>query len=148
MTRTEGLRSVGLTFDWAASHPRPKVGTEPVVLDQSAAALLSKVRERLIRREEPPHHETLVGHVRSLVRDDGDEDEAGTITLTADVRGQVRNVRMTLTSTAHEWAIIAYRSKVPLVVSGDLVFERRTWQLKNPQVDSSFLEHLQQSPPQ
>jgi hypothetical protein len=144
MTAAEGLRSVDLTFDWAASQPRPQVGAEPIVLSRSLTPELARVRERLVRKEEPPRSETLVGHVRRLAREDGDDEETGTVIISADVNGRVRNITMTLSGSAHDWAIFAYREKIPLTVTGDLVFERRSWQLKNPQVDSSFLEHRQQ----
>jgi hypothetical protein len=42
----------------------------------------------------------------------------------------------------HEWAILAYRRKLPFTVTGDLAFERGVWRLTGVvTVDSSFLEH-------
>jgi len=48
---------------------------------------------------------------------------------------------MVLNGTDHELAIKSYQSKHPVVVTGDLVFERRAWRLTgNVEVDGRLLE--------
>ncbi|GGN29312.1 hypothetical protein GCM10011609_86220 [Lentzea pudingi] len=139
----QSLRSLDLSFQWAVGEPAPSVGTRSIVLDRDAINELSHVRERLVRREEPPRRETLIGSVRSLTREDvaPDEPESATIVLVADVRGKTRAVNVTVTGKDHDWAIMAYRSKLPFTVTGDLAREGRGWRLSDPVVDEEFLRH-------
>ncbi|GAA1264789.1 hypothetical protein [Saccharothrix xinjiangensis] len=143
ITAPQSLRSLDLSFRWAASEPAPAVGTRAIVLDRDAINGLPQVRERLVRREEPPRRETLIGSVRSLTREDTapDEPESATIVLVADVRGKTRAVNVTVTGQDHDWAILAYRSKLPFTVTGDLSREGRGWRLSDPVVDDGFLRH-------
>ncbi|PWW65617.1 hypothetical protein [Actinokineospora spheciospongiae] len=143
ITAPQSLRSLDLSFRWATSEPAPAVGTRAIILDRDAINGLSHVRERLMRREEPPRRETLIGSVRSLTREDTapDEPESATIVLVADVRGKTRAVNVTVTGQDHDWAILAYRSKLPFTVTGDLSREGRGWRLSDPVVDDGFLRH-------
>ncbi|MEV4246941.1 hypothetical protein AB0J63_26450 [Streptosporangium canum] len=144
MAQPEGLRSLDLSFEWAASQSKPSVGASPIKLEHEVFGELARVRERLIRQEEPSRRETLVGPVKSLTREEGSTpaDEIGTIVILADVNGKTRNVQVTLSGENHEWAIRAYRSKLPFTVTGDLGYERRAWRLTGEvEVDASFLQH-------
>jgi hypothetical protein len=104
---------------------------------------LPRVRERLVRQEEPPRQETLVGVVHGLQRDEAgpDDQETASVILVAEVRGRTRKVHMTLSGADHDWAVVAHRHKVPSTVTGMLAFERRAWRLTDVEVDSSFLRH-------
>ncbi|MFE2476426.1 hypothetical protein [Streptomyces sp. NPDC059389] len=138
------LRSLDLSFEWAAAAPRPDVGLATIVLDRDVMAELPRVRERLVRREEPPRQETLVGLVNGLSRDDASDSDAETasVVVVADVNGRSRKVHMTLSGVDHTWAVVAYQRKLPFTVSGMLSFERRAWRLGGDLVvDSSFLRH-------
>lgn len=138
----EGLRSLELRFEWSAGEPKPQVGAEPIVLEHAQAGELERARERLLRTEEPAHWETLIGQVKSLARDDDapEAEHAGSIVISAEVNGRRRNVHMTLTGQDHENAILAYGSQRPLVVSGDLFYERGAWRLGgNLEVDASLI---------
>ncbi|MFE5332201.1 hypothetical protein ACFRCG_38045 [Embleya sp. NPDC056575] len=137
------LRSLNLSFEWAAAAPRPDVGLATIVFDRDVMVELPRVRERLVRQEEPPRQETLVGVVHGLQRDEAgpDEEETASVTLVAEVRGRTRKVHMTLSGADHDWAVIAYRHKVPFTLTGMLAFERRAWRLTDVEVDSSFLRH-------
>ncbi|WP_433180315.1 hypothetical protein [Actinoallomurus sp. CA-150999] len=143
LTQPEDIRTLDLSFEWAATERKPKVGREPIILEHAAVSALSRVRERLIRQEEPPRRVTLVGVVRSLSReDDTGEADSGAITIATEVNGRLRNVHMTLSAEDHEWAIRAYSAKIPLTVTGDLVFQRRSWRLQGRiELDTSFLKH-------
>ncbi|GAA0651130.1 hypothetical protein GCM10010174_88510 [Kutzneria viridogrisea] len=144
MTQLDQLRSVDLSFEWAAAGPHPTVGLSPIVFDREAIAGLPRVRERLVRKEEPPRRGTLVGTVRSLTREstDSDSEEVASIVLSADVGGKVRSVHVSLSGDDHNWAIVAYQRKLPFTVTGDLVYERRAWRLTGDiEVDASFLRH-------
>jgi hypothetical protein len=137
------LRSLDLSFEWAAAAPRPDVGLATIKLDRDVMAELPRVRERLVRREEPPRETTLVGLVKGLSRDDApDDEETASVVLTADVHGKQRKVHMTLSGEDHAWAVVAYQRKLPFTVTGMLGFERRAWRLTGElTVDSSFLRH-------
>ncbi|WP_067490610.1 hypothetical protein [Actinomadura hibisca] len=142
MAEPEGLRALDLSFEWAAAEPQPDVVSSRIILDHSAAPMLARVKERLTRQEEPPSQQTLIGAVRALSREDSvadEEDEGGTIVLHAEVNGRMRKVQVPLAGPDYDWAIIAHRAKQPLTVSGELTFERRSWRLGNPEVDSRFL---------
>ncbi|MEU3341968.1 hypothetical protein [Streptomyces sp. NPDC006668] len=144
------LRSLDLSFEWAAAAPRPDVGLATIVLDRDVMAELPRVRERLVRQEEPPRQETLVGLVKTLSRDEAstEDDETASVVLTADVHGKLRRVHMTLSGEDHNWAVVAYQRKLPFTVTGMLGFERRAWRLTGElEVDSSFLRHATGSPP-
>ncbi|MFF1460545.1 hypothetical protein [Streptomyces sp. NPDC058330] len=144
LTQSDHLRSLDLSFDWAAAETPPDVGLATIVFDRDVMAELPRVRERLVRQEEPPQRVAVVGLVKGLARGDeqGDDDESADVTLLADIRGKTRNVHVSLAGEDHEWAITAYQQKLPFTVSGDLVFERRAWRLVGDvKVDSSFLKH-------
>ncbi|WP_214107926.1 YbjN domain-containing protein [Acrocarpospora catenulata] len=138
------LRALDMSFEWAAIRGVPAMSARLIKLEQELLEQLPLVRERLVRREEPPRRETLVGPVKSLTREEGVgiDDEAGTVVITAYVNGRIRNVHLILSGEDHDWAIKAYRHKLPLTVSGDLTFERRSWRLVgDTEVDTSFLRH-------
>jgi hypothetical protein len=92
--------------------------------------------------EEPVRRETLVGTVVTLSREeDGlSDEESASVILSAEIDGRRRNVHLTLTGRRHDLAIQAYRLKVPIVVTGDLVLTRRTWWLEgNIELDEDTL---------
>ncbi|CAM4502072.1 hypothetical protein NONI108955_36980 [Nocardia ninae] len=143
LTQPETLRALDLSFDWAAAEPPPEVSTSRIIVDRNAMAGLPRVRERLVRREEPPRYTTLLGTVRTLNRDDlGDEDqEATSIVLSTHVDGRPRKVHVPLAGQEYGWAIRAHQSRQPIVVSGDLIFERGVWRLTGDiSVDPSFID--------
>ncbi|MFI9407584.1 hypothetical protein [Nocardia sp. NPDC052316] len=143
LTQPETLRALDLSFDWAAAEPPPEVSTSRIIVDRNAMAGLPRVRERLVRREEPPRYTTLLGTVRTLNRDDlGDEDqEATSIVLSTHVEGRPRKVHVPLAGQEYAWAIRAHQSRQPIVVSGDLIFERGVWRLTGDiSVDPSFID--------
>ena len=144
LTQPENLRQLDLSFEWAAAEPRPDVGLATIVFDRDVMAELPRIKERLVRSEEPPRHVTLLGTVKALSWDEaaGEEEQTASVTLSAEVNGKQRLVHTTLSQDEHEWAITAYRRKIPFTVSGKLVFERRSWRLVEPQVDSRFIRHI------
>ena len=138
IAKPEGLRSVELSFQWAAAVPRPVFDTEPIKLDQRDVSILSEFRERRASvkvaaiPETVSSHVTLVGPVMALVRSDYEEEdnESGEVIILADVGGsRLRQVHVLLSGQDHDRAIQAYRSRLPLTISGDLVFEGQRWRL-------------------
>ena len=132
ITEPEGLRSVDLSFEWAAAESRPEVGIDSVRIDHTLLAGLTRVREQLLQLEEPARRERLVGTVVTLSREeDGlSDEEAASVIISAEIDGRWRNVHLSLTGRWHDLAIQAYRLKLPIVVTGDLVFTRRAWWLE------------------
>ncbi|MFI9631507.1 hypothetical protein ACIHAX_02330 [Nocardia sp. NPDC051929] len=60
--------------------------------------------------------------------------------LSTHVDGRLRKVHVPLVGDDYQWAIRAHQSKQPIVVSGDLVFERGAWRLTGMiSLDSSYL---------
>ncbi|MEU7479390.1 hypothetical protein AB0A63_25610 [Lentzea sp. NPDC042327] len=146
LTESDTLRELDLSFDWAASAPPPEVPSSRIVINRDAIAGLPRVREHLVRREEPPSTETLVGQVRSLTREEssGDDQEETTIVLSAEVRGRTRKIHIPLSGDDYGWAIFTHTNGLPFTVTGNLAFERGAWRLTGPvAVDSSFLRHRQ-----
>jgi hypothetical protein len=142
ITEATGLRSVDLAFEWAVAESRPQIGTEPVRLEHAILGELARVREELLQREEPVRRETLTGTVVSLSREEDSfsGDEAASIIISAEVRGRWRNVHLILTGRQHDLAIQAYRLQLPIVITGDLIYARRTWRLEgNVELDEGTL---------
>jgi hypothetical protein len=142
LVKPEDLRSLELSFQWANTRTRPTVGTKPIRLQHSEVRELSRVRELLIRQEEPPHRETLFGMVKELVRaDDMEAEDAGSVVISAEVKGRRRNVHMILSGEDHRRAIESYQHRLPLIVSGDLMFEHQAWRLVGDiEVDARLIE--------
>lgn len=142
IVRPEGLRSLELSFEWAVAAARPTVGLEPIRLEHAHVSELARVREEFLREEEPPHRETLFGIVRELTREDESLDaDAGAVVISAEVNGRRRNVHMVLYGEDHSRAITSYQQQLPLIVTGDLVFERRAWRMVGDiDVDASLIE--------
>jgi hypothetical protein len=154
MAKPAGLRAVELSFQWAIALPNPNVGMEPIKLEQSALADFSPlVREATYETTVPKVRRSgaLVGPVVSLTREGVDEEgaEIGEIVILAEIgRGKPRNVYVRLSGRDHELAIQAYRSQLPMRVSGELVFERQRWRLTGSiEVDVDSLGQLPGNPP-
>jgi hypothetical protein len=145
MSQPDHLRSLDLSFEWAAGERRPDVGLATIVLDRDVIVELPRVRERLVRQEEPVRRQTLVGLVKSLTREDSTpaDEEAATVVVAAEVSGKALRIHVPLVGDDHGWAIMAYQRQLPFTVTGDLIYERRAWRLTGAiEVDSSFLRHL------
>ncbi|WP_051059178.1 hypothetical protein [Nocardiopsis lucentensis] len=150
MTRPDRLHSLDLRFEWAALFPPKNIRTSTIVFDRDTIAELPRLRERLVRREEPARRVTLVGIVKSLAREETPpgEDDVADVTLLTEVGGKPRSVHVELEGDDHDWAIMAYQRKLPLVVTGDLSFERRTWRLSGEiEMDTGFLRHFSEAHP-
>ncbi|MEV0910035.1 hypothetical protein [Streptomyces hokutonensis] len=144
MSQPGHLRSLDLSFEWAAAERRPDVGLATIVLDQEVMIELPRVREHLVGREESVRRKTLVGSVISLARDDStpDDEGAGTAIVAAEVNGRILRVHVPLVREDHGWAIMAYERQLPFTVTGDLSYERRAWRLTGHiDVDSSSLRY-------
>ncbi|MFC8655384.1 hypothetical protein ACIFUY_08295 [Streptomyces sp. CACIS-1.16CA] len=145
MSHPQHLRTLDFSFEWAAAERRPDVGQATITLDRDTIGELPRVREQLVRREEPVRRERLAGLVKSLIRDDSmpDSEEAGTAIIAAEVNRKTLRVHVPLTGEDHNWAIMAYERQLPFTVTGDLTYERRAWRLTGRiEVDPSFLRHL------
>ncbi|GHF27216.1 hypothetical protein GCM10018790_00600 [Kitasatospora xanthocidica] len=145
LSAPDHLNSLDLSFEWAAAERKPDVGLATIMFGRDLIGEFPHIRERLIQRDEPARRETLVGLVKSLSRDDSmpSGDEAAVVTVVAEVDGKSLRVQVPLTGENHGWAIMSYERKIPFMVTGDLIYERRAWRLKGDiVVDSSFLRHI------
>lgn len=144
MANPPDLRSLDFSFDWSPTEPKPDVSSDPIIVDRDVIVRLPSIRERLVRREEPPRRATLFGIVKSLTREESasNEKDSSLVTLLTQVRGKPRSVHMVLTGEDHHWAIMAYLKKIPIGVTGNLAFERRAWRLSGEiTIDTGFLRH-------
>jgi hypothetical protein len=147
LMNSDRLRSLELRFHWAPALPAPSIGSHAIALERAELDNLAQVHERLVLQEQPPHRETLFGQVISLSRDESgvSADGAGTVVVSAEIDGRKRSVHMTLAGSDHDRAIEAYQRKLPLIVTGDLVFERRAWRLIGEvDVDASLIKRGRQ----
>ncbi|ATE58095.1 hypothetical protein [Actinosynnema pretiosum] len=131
LAEPESIRAVDLSFDWAAAAPPPSVPASQVVVERRAIEGLPQVRERLVRREQPPRSQTLFGTVRQLTREDGETDgvDTGTVQLQTEVDGRSRRVYVPLSGDDYQNAVRAHMNKKPVMVKGTLAFEGKAWRL-------------------
>jgi hypothetical protein len=135
--------SIDAYRDLASALSPPAVAQYLATHDWRLDARDEGVREvwSLAGEEGPPGRVTLVGTVRTLNRGDLGEGEDASIVLAADVSGRRRNVHIPLGGADYDAAIAAHRTEQPLVVTGDLAFERNAWRLGGDVVvDASFID--------
>lgn len=144
MGEAEGVRALDLSFEWAATEPQDEEVPERVYLERATIAKFPEVERRLARRFEP-HQVTVVGPVIELKRHDspaaGDEASDGEVVIRGDVDGRLARVTVQLQGQDHDWAIRAYRERLPFTVTGELARKGNSWRLEEPiTVDPSFIE--------
>lgn len=140
----EGLRSLDMSFEWAPIEPQKEIVSSKIDMTRETVLLLENVSDRLVRKE-PPKQVTITGPVVELRRgvdagSDGDGEGAGEVVLRADIDGSWRKVGVALSGVDYDSAIEAHREKFPLTVSGVLEKSGRSWVLKGPILDTSFIE--------
>jgi hypothetical protein len=140
----EGLRSLDLSFEWAAAEPQRAPVPARVILDRAVIEVLPEIEMRLARRYEPERI-TVVGPVLELKRSDeiieASEGVEGEIILRADVGGRSRRITVPLTGADYDWAVRAHLERLPFTVAGELGKKGNIWRLNDPiEVDRSFLE--------
>lgn len=144
VSAVEGLKSVDLSFQWAAAGPPPPNVENEVRIEAVEVPGLEKLRDRLILKEEP-QEQTLMGRVTDLSREDiGGGQEERSILLEAEINGGLKKVRVPLSPTEYDWAIFAHQRRLPLTVTGTPV-RRQRWGLEGSVfLDSRFLESVAQ----
>lgn len=139
----EGLKSVEMSFDWAASEPLEENLPDHIKLGRKSLDRLQPLEARL-RRNEPDRSETIVGPVIELKRSEENplSVDSGEVVIRADVDGRSRKVTVPLDGADYDWAIRAHRAKQPYVVSGILGKKGNSWWLLDEvSPDVSFLEN-------
>ena len=139
----DGLQSVDMTFEWAASEPQLEELPTSVVVDRPVIDALPDLEQRLTRAH-VPIRETIVGPVAELKRSDDQPEvgESGEIVVSAEVEGRVRRVTIPLAGNDYDWAIRAHRARLPFTATGELGKRGNIWRLMEPiEVDRSFLEY-------
>lgn len=131
MTQHTGLRSLDITFSWAAAEPSPHPAIDTVSVDRNMIPVLPDLRERLRQRPPLPTRVTILGQVTRLERGEGDD--IGTVTVTGVTgRSTQRQVRITLTGKAYNDAIRAHRARIPVSATGTLSKHRNAFWLEGP----------------
>ncbi|MGW4365109.1 hypothetical protein ACWEKT_05630 [Nocardia takedensis] len=135
-----GLRALDLSFEWSPTEPQRASVPTRIRLDRDIIDVLPDI-ERRLQRGATPKRVTVVGPVRELRQYDNDVSEpGGEVVVLAEVDGRVRRITVPLGSADHEWAIVAYRRRLPFTVSGQLIKRNNVWRLDGPiDVDTSFL---------
>jgi hypothetical protein len=83
---------------------------------------------------------TITGPVTSLARENAGPN-SGDIVVFADTGYGVHNIHVALSGENHDWAIQAYRARIPMSLSGVLVHERGKWRLIGEiELDTSALK--------
>ncbi len=145
MSVSEGLRSLDLSFEWAATEPQHIPVPNHITIDRNIIAELPEVEKNLIRRTEP-ERVTLVGLVKELkLEEDGDlpGDQSGDAIVHAEVGNRTRRVAIPLSGVDWQLAISAFGARVPLVATGDLGKRGNTWRLNEPiELDRSYLKSV------
>jgi hypothetical protein len=139
----ETLKNLDMSFQWSPCKPVALDVVNSIVLNRSELMELPSVEEKL-KRKIAPVTETIMGQVASLERglpsEDGEDN--GVAVLSADVRGNLRRVRVPLTGDDYVWAIIAHHQKLVYSVEGTLTKKGRSWELTAPIIpDTSHLQH-------
>ncbi|WP_067657593.1 hypothetical protein [Nocardia harenae] len=144
MGATEGMRALELSFEWAAAEPQREQVPRQMSLDRRIIDALPEI-ERLLVRHAEPRRITIVGPVMELKQSDDDgvpaDEQGGEIVVHADVGGRLRRIAVPLGAADHEWAIVAYRKRLPFTATGELVKRGNAWRLNDPiEVDRSYLQ--------
>ncbi|MDN3905784.1 hypothetical protein [Arthrobacter sp. YD2] len=126
--QAEGLKSVDMRFDWSAFQPEPPDISSTVEFRAATFESVSVVSDRL-RKEYEPRSETIAGHVSELKRSPDQEVDAevGSVVVRAELDGRLRNVHVELSGSDYESAILAHHRRVPVILSGTLRNEKRSW---------------------
>ncbi len=141
MGNAEGLKSLDMSFEWAASEPVKENLPERIQLGREELDELPAVEEKL-RRRIVPTLETVVGPVVELRRSEerpGDDQE-GEVIIRADVDGRDRRITVPLFGRQYDWAIRAHRARLPMTVTGVLSKRGRSWKLEDASADTEILE--------
>lgn len=126
----EGLKSVEMSFEWAASEPVNEDLPVKIKLNRKLLKKLPKLEDKL-RRIDPTSPEVISGPVIELKRseEDNQPSDSGEVVIRAEVDGKRRRITVPLEGTDYEWAIHAHRAKLPYSVSGVLGKKGNSWHL-------------------
>ncbi|MQY24127.1 hypothetical protein [Nocardia macrotermitis] len=145
MSAPDGLRSLDLSFEWAAAEPQLASVPSRINLGRGVIDELPEIERRLMRRSEPERL-TLVGLVKELkLEDDGDlpDEQGGDVIIHAEVGNRTRRVAIALGGNDWQLAISALRARVPLMVTGELGKRGNIWRLNEPiELDRNYLESV------
>ncbi|MCK2032627.1 hypothetical protein [Microbacterium sp. KSW4-4] len=139
----EGVRSIDLSFEWAATEPQRESVPERITIERGTIEELPSVERRLSQRHEP-EQVTLVGPVTELKRGNAPqtgEQSEGEVVVRADVNGRLGRITVPLAGEDYDWAIRAHAQRLPFTVSGELIRKGNGWRLGEPiEVDRDFLK--------
>lgn len=135
VTLIEPFPMLDISLTWART--RPMNAARSVVRFANADAPILREAARSFRDREPQPDVCLVGLVQRLKRDEWETD--GAITLRAYVDGQIQSVTTVLKQSDYEQVIHAHKTKVPVVLKGELERFGQRWRLLNPSLADVIL---------
>ncbi len=130
-TLTETLPRLDISVVWARTWPRD-VGRSTTRFASHDAPILRAASDAF-RSREPKADVTLVGLVQRLTRDEADTD--GTVTVRTSIEGGNQSVAAVLPQSDYHRAILAHKTKAPVVLRGDLERMGQRWRLLNPSLE-------------
>jgi hypothetical protein len=123
---TKGLE---IGFSWSRTRPAPPSVSNRVILSDDSMLVIREAG-RLLRASSPQEDFELYGVVFRLER--ALDAESGKIVVLGFVDGQPRRITVELTAKDYDLAVRAHKERLPIICSGDLVKEGRSFTLQNP----------------
>ena len=130
-TLAETLPKLDISVVWARTWPRD-AGRSTTRFASHDAPILRAASDAF-RIREPQADVTLVGLVQRLTRDETDTD--GTVTVRTSIEGGNQSVAAVLPQSDYHRAILAHKTKAPVVLRGDLERMGQRWRLLNPSLE-------------
>ncbi|WP_030457054.1 hypothetical protein [Herbidospora cretacea] len=129
MSQFPGLRALDVSFRWSPSQPQPTEAVGRVVLRRPHPERVQLVREAL-RRRPVVEQDDVVGQVVRLERAEGQDE--GVVVVDGSLGRTRRRVKMRLAGDDYRLALRAHDERRPVVASGVVVLEKRSWWLEPP----------------
>jgi hypothetical protein len=117
MLEADAVGNLQVTFEWARRIPEPQHVPAHVDFPQDVRPVLSRMSERL-RQSDVVAEQQIVGYVRSLKRDE--DEENGTVTVRAATGRIRRDIKMVLGPADYEQATQANNERRPVMAMGTL----------------------------
>jgi hypothetical protein len=118
-----------IKMTWASSRPSHRVVPDRVIFDRDLIPVIEEAA-RQFRETEPLEDLELVGVVTRLDR--GPTASEGEVIVSGPVEGQMLGVVIALDPNAYSLAIQAHQKRLPVICTGDLLKEGRSYRLTSP----------------
>lgn len=129
MSLHPGLRALDMSFRWSPIQARPREVASRVVLPRPNPERIEKVRESL-RKRPAVEQDDVLGQVVRLERAEGQDE--GIVVVDGYLGRTRRRVKMRLAGEDYRIAIRAHEDRRPILASGEVTLEKRSWWLSEP----------------